>query len=390
MSNSKLSTAAGDIGVKQHEERFHDRWAASINPAEVLVDESWEAATCPEHRWIRAQLGDLHGRRVLDLGCGAGEAAVWFAKQGADVVASDISAEFLDVVHRVAGLHGVRVQTHQGDADRLDFPDDTFDVVYAGNLLHHADLDRTLEQIHRVLKPGGRVVTWDPLRHNPLIHVYRRMAMDVRTVDEHPLAIGDVRRFARWFSDVHYECFWFCTLWIFVRFFLIEHVHPSRERYWKKIIREHARLAPIYNRLSALDRRVLGAFPFLNATAGTSWCAPPSRRVERRHSWLGTNCVVQPQLADRAIHPLRRAERRGKWPSMVTDPFGGRTATLLSRQSLLNRSVRFDLPEFDGDPVLGGIRLLFLGAVALGGVGKRQGLPVRREFPAAVSPDRPL
>ena len=155
---------------------------------------------------------------MLDLGCGAGEAAVWFAKQGADVVASDLSSEFLELVRRVAGLHGVCVQTHHGDADRLDFPDDTFDVVYAGNLLHHVDLDQTLEQIQRVLKPGGRVVTWDPLRHNPLINVYRRMAMDVRTVDEHPLAIGDVRRFARWFIDVRDEAFWFFTLWIFVRF----------------------------------------------------------------------------------------------------------------------------------------------------------------------------
>ena len=95
MSNIERSTA-GDTPDKESEEQFHDEWAASIDPAEVMVDESWQAATCPEHRWIRDQLGDLRGRRVLDLGCGAGEAAVWFAKQGAEVVASDISSQFLD------------------------------------------------------------------------------------------------------------------------------------------------------------------------------------------------------------------------------------------------------------------------------------------------------
>ena len=199
------------------------------------------------------------GSRRNWASCAAAACSTWDAgpakrpsgspSRGPIVVASDISSEFLELVRRVASLHGVHVQTHQGDADRLDFPADTFDVVYAGNLLHHVDLDQTLEQIHRVLKPGGRVVTWDPLRHNPAINVYRRMAMDVRTVDERPLAIGDVHRFARWFTDVRYECFWFFTLWIFVRFFLIERVHPSQERYWKKIVREYVRLAPIYSPL---------------------------------------------------------------------------------------------------------------------------------------------
>ncbi|MGC8641149.1 MAG: methyltransferase domain-containing protein [Isosphaeraceae bacterium] len=94
--NSIERSTGGDTLVKQSEEHFHDEWAATLEPAEVMVDESWEAATCPEHRWIKDQLRDLRGRRVLDLGCGAGEAAVWIAKQGAEVVASDISSHFLD------------------------------------------------------------------------------------------------------------------------------------------------------------------------------------------------------------------------------------------------------------------------------------------------------
>jgi SAM-dependent methyltransferase len=255
--------AVAEASVKQKEEHFHDAWAASLDPREVMVDESWEAVTCPEHQWIKAQLGELKGRKVLDLGCGAGEAAVWFAKQGANVVASDLSSEFLDLVRRVAELHGVTVETHHGDSDYLNFADNTFDVVYAGNVLHHVDLDKTLEQIHRILKPGGKVVTWDPLRHNPVINVYRRMAMPVRTEDEFPLAIKDINAFRRRFVDVKYDCFWFFTLWIFVRFYLIERVHPSKERYWKKIIREHKRLAPKYNRLRAVDNVVLRTVPFL-------------------------------------------------------------------------------------------------------------------------------
>jgi SAM-dependent methyltransferase len=261
-NTSTQGSVAGDE-LKLREQEFHDGWAASLSPGEVLVDESWEAVTCPEHRWIRSQIGDSRGKRVLDLGCGAGEAAVWFAKQGADVVASDLSPQFLDLVERVARLHGTTVHTHLADADRFDLPPASFDLVYAGNVLHHVDLDKTLEQIHRVLKPGGKLFTWDPLRHNPVINVYRRMAAGVRTEDEHPFHIRDVKRYERYFVDVRYQCFWCFTLWLFVRFFVIEGVHPSKERYWKKIIREHERLTPRYQRLEWLDRQVLRWMPFL-------------------------------------------------------------------------------------------------------------------------------
>jgi len=255
--------SAADAALKEKEEHFHDIWAGGIDPKEVMVEESWNAVTCPEHQWIRRQLGDIRGKKILDLGCGAGEAAVWFAKQGADVTASDLSSEFLALVQRVAALHGTQLHTHHADADRLDFPDNTFDVVYAGNVLHHVDTDKTLDQIHRILKPGGVLVSWDPLTHNPVINIYRRMAMPVRTEDEHPLHIRDINKFRQRFTDVRFDCFWFSTLWIFLRFYVVERVHPSKERYWKKIIKEHARLTPIYNRWARLDRMILGPLPFL-------------------------------------------------------------------------------------------------------------------------------
>jgi SAM-dependent methyltransferase len=258
-----MSAAVVDDDLKQREEQFHDEWASSIDPADVAVDVSWSAVTCPEHAWIRDKLGDLRGKRVLDLGCGAGEAAVWFAKQGAEVVASDLSPEFLNLVEKVADLHGVRVQTHRADADKLGLPAESFDVVYAGNVLHHVNTDQTLEIIAEVLKPGGVLVSWDPLCHNPVINVYRRMASGVRTPDEHPLHIRDLGKFRRHFARVDSECFWFCTLYLFLHFFLIERVHPSKERYWKKVVREHRRLTPMYNRLARWDRAVLRRIPFL-------------------------------------------------------------------------------------------------------------------------------
>jgi SAM-dependent methyltransferase len=252
----------------QREQEFHDDWAASIDPAQVLVEATWTAATSPERQWMLQQLGDLRGRRVLDLGCGAGEGACWFALQGAEVVASDLSPAFLDLVQRVAAHHGVTVTTVLGNAGEIELEEGSFDVVYAANVLHHVpDLRQTLDTCHKLLKPGGWLITMDPLRHNPVIEIYRGLATAVRTVDEAPLDIKVLDDFRQRFSQVRYECFWFFTLWIFLQFFLIERVHPSKERYWIKIYSEHQRLTPLYRRLARLDRWFLRRFPWFKR-----WC----------------------------------------------------------------------------------------------------------------------
>ena len=248
--------------LEQREEVFHDAWADSIDPSTVLVDDSFECCTAPEARQIMRWLGNIKGKKVLDVGCGAGEAAVYFAKQGAISTATDISSGMLRVVEQTAKYHNVDVETVQSSAERLPFEDNTFDVVYAGNLLHHVDLETTIIDMKRILKPGGVLVSWDPLAHNPLINVYRRIAMDVRTPDEHPLSVTDLKLFSKHFRSVKSRCFWFFSLWIFINFKLCERIDPNKERYWKKIILEHKRLEPVYKRLEKLDQVFLSVFPY--------------------------------------------------------------------------------------------------------------------------------
>lgn len=135
--------------------------------------------------------------------------------------------------------------------------------MYAGNVLHHVDAVATMDEVKRVLVKGGAFVSWDPLAHNPLINIYRRMATKVRTEDEAPLRIADVAKFQARFAEVETRYFWLCTLWLFIRFFAIERVDPNKERYWKKIIQEHKRLEPIHRRLERVDAMLLRNIPFL-------------------------------------------------------------------------------------------------------------------------------
>jgi ubiquinone/menaquinone biosynthesis C-methylase UbiE len=240
--------------VLQKEQVFHDQWAAAIDVDGIRVVDYFEAWTAPENRFIVQRLGDIEGKYLLDLGCGAGENSVYFAQRGARCVAADYSPGMVDVALKLAAANGVTVEGCTVNAMAIAFPDNTFDIVYASNLLHHIpDPVLVLREIHRVLKPGGKICFWDPLRHNPVINVYRRMATQVRTEDETPLDIGIVTTVRSLFADVHSDTFWLATLWIFLSFYLIERINPNEERYWKKIIGEHQRLAPLYCRLERWD-----------------------------------------------------------------------------------------------------------------------------------------
>lgn len=252
-----------DQDLLVREQSFHDKWASGMNPDEVMVRESFEACTAPENRYILERLGDVRGKKILDLGCGLGEGAVYFAMRGAAVTACDLSQGMLDVAKKVAQRHHVEIATHQSTADRTDLPEGSFDIVYAANILHHSDIPKVLDEARRLLRPGGLFVSWDPILHNPLIKIYRKLAQAVRTIDEHPLKMSEIRLFQDRFKEVTYQTFWFFTLLVFLRFFFWERVHPSKERYWKKILVESERLKSFYEPLERMDNWILARIPWL-------------------------------------------------------------------------------------------------------------------------------
>ncbi|MBD3884313.1 class I SAM-dependent methyltransferase [Phormidium tenue FACHB-886] len=253
--------------ILRKEQTFHDRWAAAIDVEGIRVQDYFEACTAPENRFILRQLGNVEGKSLLDLGCGAGENSVYFAMRGAKCVAADYSPGMVEVALKLARANGVEVEGQVVNAMAIAFPDDTFDIVYASNLLHHIPNPKiAIQEAHRVLKPGGTLCFWDPLKHNPIINVYRRIATKVRTDDEMPLDIGIVKDVEVLFSRTAYDTFWLASLWIFLQFYLIERVNPNEERYWKKIIVEQKRLEKEYLQLEKIDS-LLKKIPLLKRFA---------------------------------------------------------------------------------------------------------------------------
>jgi len=244
------------------ERLFHDAWASSEYIENIDVRAVNEACTSPEMRYIMQRLGSIRGKTVLDVGCGLGEASVYFALLGAIVTSSDLSEGMLNAACRLAHRFGVSITTHIAAAEDMQLPSNTrFDIIYAGNLLHHADIDQTLVRLKSHLAPGGVIVTWDPVAYNPAINVYRAIAMGTRTSDEHPLKWSDIQLFKKHFSWIETRYFWLTTLVIFVIMALIQRRNPSKERFWKVVVQEEKKWRWLYQPLEKLDRFLLKFIP---------------------------------------------------------------------------------------------------------------------------------
>lgn len=152
------------------------------------------------------------GRDVLEYGCGPGGYSRFLAERGAHLTGIDISDVAVQQASEKARSEGFPATFRVMDAERLEFGDGSFDLVCSVAILHHLDLNRAYSEVARVLKRSGRAVFLEPLGHNPLINLFRRMTPHLRTPDEHPLLMKDLRLAEAYFNRVQSSFFAFHSL----------------------------------------------------------------------------------------------------------------------------------------------------------------------------------
>jgi SAM-dependent methyltransferase len=128
---------------------------------------------------------------VLEYGCGVALKTFDFAAGCRSITGIDISDIAIDEARSGASARGISASFFRMNAESLEFPDRSFDLILGRGIIHHLDLSRAFGEIRRVLRPGGRAIFFEPLGHNRLINRYRHATPNARSVDEHPLLRAD-------------------------------------------------------------------------------------------------------------------------------------------------------------------------------------------------------
>jgi len=190
------------------EAQFFDKLADAIGevgplPPEVLARYLESPRRIYEKEFRFRLLGDLHGQKVLDVGCGEGTNAVLLAMAGAQVEGVDVSPRLIEIGNLRAAHSGVgeRVKLHCAPIEKVSFPENHFDVIWGDGVLHHLIdvLEPTLERLARWAKPNALFLFSEPVVRSRLLRrlrgyvpIHTDATADERPLEENELAV--VRR----------------------------------------------------------------------------------------------------------------------------------------------------------------------------------------------------
>ncbi len=146
------------------------------------------------------------GKKMLEVGCGVGIDLVRFARAGAIVTGVDLAQVSIDLAKKNFEQNGLEADLRVMNGEALEFPDNSFDVVYAHGVLQYtADAYQMARELYRVLKPGGEAIVMVYNKYSWLNALSKLMSVDLEHEDAPVLekySIGDLKKILRPFSQV--------------------------------------------------------------------------------------------------------------------------------------------------------------------------------------------
>ena len=153
---------------------------------------------------------------VLDFGCGIGSSIEKVIKfNPKKITGIDISEVSIRKAKNKVKETESEIELLVDNCEQTKFNSNNFDIVYGTGILHHLNMSMCLDEIKRVLKPGGKLIFIEPLGTNPLINLYRKLTPKSRSKDEHPLVKLDFDLIEKKFINSQVKYYGLLTLIFF-------------------------------------------------------------------------------------------------------------------------------------------------------------------------------
>jgi len=205
--------------INQRERKFHNQLHLSGNEDRTHQNKYYKALHALQKDFLKDLEIETNLKDVLDYGCGTGNFAEKVKSfNPKKIVAVDISEEAIKKAKKNLKINSEKIEFRVENCEKLNLSSDSFDVAYGGGILHHLNLNKSLEELKRILRKDGKIIFVEPLATNPVINLYRKFTPKARSVDEHPFTFDDIKLIKSTFKNVEIKYYGFFTL-LFFKFY---------------------------------------------------------------------------------------------------------------------------------------------------------------------------
>lgn len=209
MKNFRENNLEASLSVRQDiEKKYHnDKYKGNIQP----ICNTGSAAA---YKFYWKLIGDVNSLKVLDFGCGNGWLSILLAKHGAKVWGIDISEELIKQANQFADKEGLseKICFQVMAAENLSFEDNFFNLIIGSAILHHTELSLAINNLNRVLKPGGRAIFVEPMNQNIFLKIWRKLTPWRRSPVEKALTYKELKLIQNILPEAEFYFFGFTSI----------------------------------------------------------------------------------------------------------------------------------------------------------------------------------
>jgi len=190
-------------------------WAIDIEDYDVYIFSSYRFCRDWFEKNIKKEM------KFLDYGCGHGMHSILPAKLGAEVYGIDLSEESLKIAKKRAQDEKVsdKIKFLKMDCEKLEFPDNYFDLIWDSGTFSSIDINKAYSELHRVLKPEGKIIGLETFGHNPLMNLKRfinkKTGKRTEWAASHIMKMKDLKSAKKYFDSVETKFFHLFSMLIF-------------------------------------------------------------------------------------------------------------------------------------------------------------------------------